>query len=156
MSIVEILKLPQLKDGLSIGGLALVVILSLLQISKIPVNPWSAILKWIGNHLNADLNTKIGDIEKKLDKHIEESEKKEISDTRRDILEFCNACMNKRKHTKEQFVFVIKECDEYEEYVEKNHIRNGEITAAIEEIRRLYSRCLQQGDFLKEGEENVI
>lgn len=156
MSIVEILKLPQLKDGLSIGGLALVVIFSLLQISKIPVNPWSAILKWIGNHLNADLNTKIGDIEKKLDKHIEESEKKEISDTRRDILEFCNACMNKRKHTKEQFVFVIKECDEYEEYVETNHIRNGEITAAIEEIRRLYSRCLQQGDFLKEGEENVI
>jgi len=153
MSILDILKLPQIKDGISIGGIALVIILSLLQVSKIPVNPWSAILKWLGNHLNADLKAEISSIGKKLDRHIEESEKKELSDTRRDILEFCNACMNKRRHTKEQFVFVIKECDEYEKYVEENHIRNGEITAAIEEIRRLYTRCLQQGDFLKEGEE---
>ena len=152
MSVLDILKLPQIKDGISAGGICLVVILSLLQISKIPVNPWSAILKWIGNRLNADLTKKINAIEKKLDLHIQESEKKELSDTRRDILEFANSCMNKRKHTQEQFKFILKECDEYEEYVDKNHIRNGEIQAAIAEIKRIYAKCLQENSFLKEGE----
>ena len=145
--------LVKLKEGLSTGGLVLVVVLSLVQISKIPWNPWSWILKKVGCLLNVEIMDKVKAIEKKLDDHIKESEQKDLVDTRRDILSFCNSCMNHRRHTKEQFVFVIKECDSYEKYVEENHIRNGEVTAAIEEIRRLYKRCLQQGDFLKEGEE---
>lgn len=152
MSILDIMRLPQIKDGLSVGGIILVVVLSILQVSKIPVNPWSAILKWLGNHLNADIRKQVTSIESKLDAHIAESVEKELVDTRRDILGFCNACMNKRKHTREQFVFVLKECDTYEEYIEKNNVHNGEITAAIAEIKRLYSKCLRENSFLQEGE----
>ena len=151
MSIMEIIDLAKLKDGLSVGGIILVIVLSLLQVSKIPFNPWSSVLKWIGNKLNADIAKEVAEIKERLNKHIEESEKKELSDTRRDILEFANSCMNGRKHTKEQFTFVIKECDEYESYVETNHIRNGEVTAAISEIRRIYQKCIQENLFLKEG-----
>ena len=154
MSLLEILTLPQVKNGILVGGWGTVFLFSILQISNIPVNPWSWILKRIGNLLNADINAKVDAIGQKLDKHIEESEKKDISDMRRDILEFANQCMRKRRHSQEQFKFVLKECDAYEEYVEKHHIRNGEIKAAIEEIRRIYTRCLQQNDFLHEGEEN--
>ena len=129
MSIIDILKLPQVKDGISFGSIALVILLSMIQVSKIPWNPWS---------------------EGKLDDHIAESEQKELMDMRRDILDFCNACMNHRKHTKEQFRFVIKECDAYEKYIEDKHVKNGEITAAVKEIRRLFEKCIQENSFLEE------
>lgn len=152
MSVIDILKLPQVKDGISLGSIALVILLSMIQVSKIPWNPWSAILKWLGNKLNADLTERLEKVESKLDDHIAESEQKELMDMRRDILDFCNACMNKRRHTKEQFKFVIKECDAYEKYIEEKHIKNGEITAAVKEIRRLFEKCIQENSFLEEGE----
>ena len=89
-------------------------------------------------------------------RQIKESEIKSLEDTRRDILDFSNACMNKRKHTQEQFRFILKRCDEYEKYIEKNHLKNGEIKNAIEEIRRLHKKCLQDNTFLKEGEGDVF
>ena len=148
-------------------------------IPQIKWNPWSSLIKWIGNNFNnkirmkidekvdalsdrlvkkdADLAVKIDKINDKVDdlsialqKHISESEIKSLQDTRRDILDFCNACMNGRKHTKEQFDFVIAECDSYEKYVEDNDIKNGVIEAAIKEIRRLYDKCIQEHSFLTE------
>lgn len=134
-------------------------------IPKIKWNPWSTLIKWIGSQFNAQIDAKLdavrGEIvvvDKKIDyvqgelsKHINESETKSLQDTRRDILEFCNACMNNRKHTKEQFDFMIHQCDEYEKYIQKSEIKNGVIEAAIKEIRRLYEKCIQEHSFLKEG-----
>jgi chaperonin cofactor prefoldin len=135
-------------------------------IPKIKWSPWSALFKYIGSKFNDRIdqkidgvNSKIDTVDKKINQvnselkaHITESEKKALEDTRRDILDFCNACMNKRKHTQEQFKFVMKQCDSYETYIETNHIKNGEISAAIEEIRRIYKQCLRENSFLKEGE----
>lgn len=150
-------------------------------IPQIKFNPWSTLLRWIGNNFNNKLNNKIdakvdaldeklvkkdGELSNKIDeinskvdglnkalqKHISESEIKSLQDTRRDILDFCNACMNGRRHTKEQFDFVIAECDSYERYVEDNDIKNGVIAAAIKEIRRLYDKCIQEHSFLVEAE----
>lgn len=132
-------------------------------------NPWKSLIKFIGSNFNTKidakmdvvrgeiktLNTKIDHVQTRLSEHITESEKKSLEDTRRDILEFANACMNGRKHTKEQFDFMIKKCDSYELYIKKNEIKNGVIEAAIKEIRRLYEKCIQEHSFLKEeGEES--
>ncbi len=129
-------------------------------------NPWRSLIKFLGSQFNSAIDTKLdtvrGEIkalDEKVDKvqtqlsdHIAESEIKSLQDTRRDILEFCNSCMNDRKHTREQFRFVLKQCDQYEEYIEKNNLKNGEITDAINEIRRLHSKCIRENSFLKEGE----
>lgn len=135
-------------------------------IPKIKWSPWSALFKYIGKSFNdkidkkiesldtkvGQINTKVEQVDKDLKKHIKESEQAALQDQRRDILEFCNACMNKRRHTKEQFDFVIKECDTYERYIAKNEIKNGVIEAAIKEIRRIYEKCISENSFLKEGE----
>ena len=159
MSLKDILSLAALKDTLSWGGIAFLVIASLLQFSKININPWDKIFGWIGDRLNSKLlerlkglETEMTKIKDSLNSHIRESEVKDLQDTRRDILEFANACMNGRRHTKEQFDFIIKECDDYESYIEKNDIKNGVVTSAIREIRRLNDKCIQENSFLKERE----
>lgn len=136
-------------------------------IPKIKWSPWTTLIKWIGSRFNSkidssvdglrqeikELDTKIDNVQSDLNKHITESEIKALQDTRRDILDFANACMNGRKHTKEQFEFVIMQCDDYERYIKDNDIKNGVIEAAIKEIRRLYGKCIREHTFLKEGVE---
>lgn len=141
------------KDEVSIGVVIIIVLMSLVQISKINLNPWDKVLGWIGKKMTAHIDKKVDDLQEKLDKHIAEDEQEKLESQRRDILDFANACMNKRKHTQEQFNFVIKQCDEYEKFIEENDVKNGEITDAIEEIHRLYKKCRQENSFLKPGEE---
>ena len=152
MTIQNIIDLARLKDGVSIGFIAVIILLSLIQVSKIQINPWDKILGWIGERLNKSIKDKVDEVEKKLDQHILESEERDLRDTRQYILDFANSCMYGRKHTYEQFRFVIKKCDEYEKYVEENHIKNGEITSAIAYIRRLNDKCRQNNSFLQEGD----
>lgn len=152
MSIYDIINMASVKDGISIGVVALIILLSLIQVSKIQINPWDKILGWIGDRLNSGIKEKVSEVEKKLDQHIKESEVRDLRDTRQYILDFANSCMYGRKHTQEQFKFIIKKCDEYEEYVEKNKIKNGEITSAIEYIRKLNTKCMENNSFLKDGD----
>lgn len=137
------------KDEISIGVLIVIVLMSVIQVSKININPWDWLLGIIGKKLNASIDKKVTEIEAKLDAHIKADEAEKLETKRRDILEFANACMNGRRHTQEQFKFVIKKCDEYESYIEHNDVKNGEISSAIEEIRRLYTKCIQNNSFLK-------
>ena len=149
----------------------IVVFLTSIGIEVIPKckwNPWSTLIKWIGSRFNAKIDEKIDSVrgelkvldkkidrvQSELDKHVSESEIKSLQDTRRDILDFCNACMNNRKHTKEQFDFMIQQCDNYETYIKKSETKNGVIEAAIKEIRRLYDKCIQEHTFLKEGKSD--
>ena len=141
------------KEEVSFSIFIIIVLASVIQVSPIKINPWDWFFGRIGKKINKEVFDKVETIDKKLDKHIEDDNKEKLEVKRRDILEFANACMNGRKHTQEQFTFVIKTCDEYEAYIEKNHLKNGEISSAIEEIRRLYIKCRQNNAFLKPGEE---
>ena len=162
-------------------GLVIFAASILIEVTPLKINPWSSLIKWIGKNFNDKLNKsidskvdalgeklsekdrelskKIDDISEKVDtlnnsfrQHITESERKNLQDTRRDILDYCNSCMNGRKHTKEEFDFVISECDYYEKYIQDHDLKNGVIEAAIREIRRLYDKCIQEHSFLSEPE----
>lgn len=164
MTVEKLIGLIGAKSGeFSFWGIILLLLSIGVEFTPIKWNPWSAILGWIGSKLNSRLNAKLVEIDKKVDKlstdlndHISESAAKEIKDTRRDILEFCNSCMNGRKHTKEQFEFVIKQCDDYEAYITAHKIKNGVVDAAITEIRRLNLKCIQENSYLKEGEDYEV
>lgn len=147
-------------SGISFWGVvAFLMSIGIEIIPKVKWKPWSSLLAWLGSKLNArteekvdSLSQKVEALNKELTKHIADSEINTLQDNRRDILDFCNSCMNKRKHTKEEYEFVIAQCDSYEKYIEQNDIKNGVITAAIHEIKRLYEKCIQENSFLKEGE----
>ena len=92
-----------IKDQASIGVIVLIILLSLIQVSKINWNPWDKIFGWFGSKFNSDLKKQVKELEDKFDKHIQESIDEKVENTRRDILSFCNSCMLGRKHTQEQF-----------------------------------------------------
>lgn len=143
-----------LRDEFSLGVIGLIILMSLVQVSKININPWDWLFGFIGKKLNHEMIKKIDDVDAKLEAHIQADEKEKLEVKRRDILDFANACMNGRRHTQEQFTFVIKKCDEYEKYIEDNNIKNGEISSAIEEIKRLNTRCRQRNSYLQPGQEH--
>ncbi len=152
---MNIIDMMNLKTGVSVGAGILVILMTLIQIAPIKLNPWDKILTWLGNHMNADIVKRVDVIEAKLDEHIKESSDERIRKVRADILSFGNSCMNGRKHTKEEFEFVISECDQYEKYIEKTKSKNGVATTAISEIRRLYKKGIHDNSFLKEGDEDA-
>lgn len=111
----------------------------------------------LGSEMNAkvdDLGGKVDKLQTDLSDYVAEFNNKKLQDTRRDILDFCNACMNDRRHTKEQFDFVIRQCDDYEIYIKTKNVKNGVIEAAIKEIHRLYDKCIQEHSFLREGDDD--
>ena len=134
--------------------IGVVILSSLIQISPIKINPWDSFLAWFGCKINSAMLKQLESVASRLDKHIEESEVIELQNKRQSILNFCSECMNGKKHTKEQFDFVIKACDEYESYVAEKGIKNGVVVLSIKEIRRLYQKCFRENSFLKGGDSD--
>lgn len=131
------------------GWLVLVfVIAAIIEITPIKINPIGWVLKAICDAINKPVIDRLSTVEKKLDDHIKESVIDKISRRRSIILDFSNSCLNGRKHTKEEFDFIISECDKYTMYCEENNVPNGVANAAIKEIKRIYSDCLRKNSFL--------
>lgn len=153
------------------GGSWLVVFLlitSLIQISPIKLNPWTALINWIGKNLNKSVLDEVKAVDKKVDEveaqvknvqselndHIKDSKNKDLAHTRSEILSFGSSLLAGRNYHKEQFDFMINRCDEYEQYCKENKVMNGVADATIKEIRRIYSVRLAENSFLKGEKDN--
>lgn len=140
------------KDNLGIGSLVLGVLMSVVQVSKIPVNPWT----WIGNVLNKDLHHKIKEQGDKIDKLSEKisdvenevSEDKAMS-ARYRIIRFEDEVRHGTLHTKEHYDQIILDIDNYEEFCKKNPwFRNNQAHWAIATIRKKYEEHNVDNSFL--------
>ena len=68
------------------------------------------------------------------------------------VLDFANACLNHRRHTKQEFDSVIKENEEYEELVKKYGLKNNVYAEDYQYILKIYHRCQDENSFLKDEE----
>lgn len=68
------------------------------------------------------------------------------------VLDFANACLNHRRHTKQEFDSIIKENEEYEELVKKYDLKNNVYAEDYQYILKLYHRCQDENSFLKDEE----
>ena len=129
-----------------------VIIMSLLEFSKIKINPWT----WLGNRFNKGMMEKI-------DTHTEEIKnlKKSMAEIERDmrydqatssryrILRFNDELMQDKKHTKEHFNQIILDIDIYERFCECNkEYKNNIADMSIKNIKRIYQDCLDNKSFL--------
>lgn len=138
------------------GGGVLLVLLSLVEISPIKINPWSAFTKWLGRGFNADVIKSLETVKatqaetrQRLETHISTDERREVDHCRARILRFNNELLREIPHTKEEFIEILKDIDDYERYCRDHEdYANGRAVHAIANIGRVYDERLIKHDFL--------
>ena len=141
-----------IQEILTGGSGVLLVLLTLVQISPIEFNPWSALAKVVGRAINADIARELSEIKEKLDGHVTMDDRRNADGHRTRILHFNNELLRSIDHTKEEFVEVLTEIDAYEEYCRANpEYPNNRAVLAIENIRSNYRERLKKHDFLQES-----
>ena len=113
----------------------------------IKFQPVRYIIKRIGALMNHDIKEQLDKIEKDLQQH-------KVESWRHEILTFANECMNRRKHTKEEFDNFFETYSDYEEYIKANKLQNGRLYMAYKYVRNVYMRRCEKNDFLVEREED--
>lgn len=98
-------------------------------------------LAWVGKQLNRDIIQRVDSLAKDLENH-------KIDSWRAEILDFANSCMNRRRHTKEEFDHIISIHDAYATYVKEKGVENGQVQLAYEYIESLYKKCCATNSFL--------
>lgn len=141
-----------IKELLLGGGGLLLVLMTVVQITPIKINPWSALAKAIGKAVNADICHRLDGIETKLDGHITMDDCRTADSRRAQILHFNNELLRPINHTKEEFIEILAKIDEYERYCEEHpEYPNNRAVLAIENIREVYKERLKKRDFLQES-----
>lgn len=107
----------------------------------IKLQPVRWLIKQLGNLLNHDIKKQLDTLQDDLMAH-------KVDSWRHEILSFANSCMNRKRHTKEEFDHIIEVHDAYEAYIEKNHLENGRVKADYAYIQKIYMHCLETNSFL--------
>lgn len=137
------------KEMLMGGGGLLILLMSIIQIAPIKLNPWSAIARTIGKAVNADLMKELSVTQSMLKEHIEMDDKRNADMHRWRILDFNNELLQDVPHTREDFIDILAEIDEYEDFC-KSHpdYKNNRAAHAISNIGRVYDDRLKKHDFI--------
>lgn len=145
-----------LKEILLASGGGLILLLTLVQITPIKINPWSAIARAIGRAFNGDVMKALDEVKaeqkssrSRLDEHIRMDDERNADQHRARILRFNNELVRDIPHTKEEFIDILADIDSYERYC-KDHqdYKNNRAVHAIANIERVYDERLQKHDFL--------
>lgn len=129
--------------------LVLVGILSLVQITPIKINPWSALFKWLGRMINGELSDKIDALAKKVDQLESKEDQRDAVNKRVRILRFEDELQREQRHTKDSFDQVMSDITDYNQYcTDHPKFRNDQTAQTVEHIHKVYADRLERHDFL--------
>lgn len=159
MTLSEMLSLIDRHSG--IATIVVVLVLSLVEVSKIKINPWSKLFSWLGTAINKDVLNRLQKNEEELT-----SIKKSITDVenrldedkidciRAEILSFATSCKRGEKHTVKQFMRIFNLHKIYDELIEEKGLENGVMEIEYAYIVRVYNKCLDNQSFLNLEEDD--
>ena len=129
--------------------MVIVIVLSLVEVSKIKVNPWTSLGKLVGKFLGIEAtNKKIDTIEKKVDALDRKVDENDAVSARVRILRFASEIMDRRYHNKDSWDQTMLDIGKYEKYViEHPHFKNGITEPTIEYIKEQYKKRLEKNDW---------
>ena len=141
------------------GGGAVIALLSVIQLSPIKINPWSALWRLlcrgfsaVGRALNAEVLAELevlkrGQKENRehLEEHIRIADERRADDHRAAILHFNVELIQGLPHTREDYIEILTDIDKYC----KLHPRyeNNRAVCAIQNIKRVYAQRMEKHDF---------
>jgi hypothetical protein len=122
---------------------------TLVQIAPIKINPWS----WVGRTLRrviiGDIDEKLREISKKVDKIEDTINDRDAILSRTHILRFNDELYNGVKHSKEYFDQQLEDCDRYDQYCDDHpEFKNSRTIMAKQNIKETYDRLLKEHKFL--------
>lgn len=124
-----------LQEILVSGGGILILLLTIIQVTPLKLNPWSAIAKALGKALTVDV----------LDKLDENS----ASTCRYRLIRFDDELRHDVKHTQEHFDQILDDITTYERYCKEHpNYPNSKAVLAIENIKSTYIKCRKENSFL--------
>jgi hypothetical protein len=129
--------LKDVLDSLGVSGVTgiITVALTIIQVTPVKINPWSAIAKSIGRALNTEV--------------IDEIRRNEAGNARYRIIRFDDEVRHKTRHTEEHFNQIIDDIDMYEAYCTKHpDYENNKARLAIRNIKDTYTKCKRENSFL--------
>lgn len=141
--------LEEIKEIIMYGGGFTLVLMTLIQITPIKINPWSAIGRAIGRAINGEVLEKVNSLSKDVRELKAEGEEQWASLSRSHILRFGDELLHGVPHSKEHFDQILLDISKYESYCDdhpdyKNNIAN----ATIKQIKNTYQKCLEDNKFL--------
>ena len=137
------------------AGGAIALVSTFVEVSKIKINPWSSLFKWIGSKMMEDVKTEIKEIkdeQKELAKKQEELKRQRAIDAadaiKAEIFKFYNECQKGQRHSEAEFNHIIHQNEKYEDLIEETGEENGVYTAEYKYILTIYENCQLGKDFL--------
>lgn len=113
---------------------------TLIEVVPIKINPWSVLLRWVGDTLIGDLKTDLSNLKRDFDETKADS-------MRWNILNFSRSCRHGEEHSEEEWDHVISQIKLYETFCDERHIENGVIEETSIYLRKLYHERLHKNDF---------
>ena len=142
--------LEELKQIFLGGGSALIILMTLIQITPIKFNPWSWLGRHIGRMLNGEVLDEVKDLKQDLADHKDKSEERHATLCRAHILKFGDEVRHGIPHSKEGYDNILLDIDSYEEYCEKHPgYKNNVAVATMKHIKKMYQNHLENDTFLK-------
>lgn len=131
------------------GGGLILVAMTLIQISPVKVNPWTAMAKAIGRAINGEVIQKVDKLDRDLQTVRKEAAEQAAMNYRARILRFGDEVMHDVRHSKDHFDQVLHDITEYERNCKKNPDFENNMTALTSSrIKEIYRKCLEDNDFL--------
>lgn len=131
------------------GGGAVVIIMTIIQITPIKFNPWSWIAKKIGRAINSEVLNEVKAVKADLADHKAKSAEREATQCRSRILRFGDEILHSVPHSKEHYEQILIDIDSYEEYCDEHQdYKNNVAVATIKHIKKMYQKHLEEDSFL--------
>ena len=139
-----------IKELLTSGGGALLILLTLIQIAPVKINPWSWLAKNIGKAINGEVVEKVDNLSTDIRNLRDECEEREATACRTRILRFGDEILHDVRHSKEHFDQILIDITAYENYCASHpDFRNNVAVATIKCINQVYAQCIRNNNFLE-------
>ena len=136
-------------DGARAVLIIIISIMSLIQVAPVKLNPWSWLAKQVGEAVNGKVFRRLDVLENDLRALSAKTEERTVVEARSRITLFADELLQGQRHSKDAFDHILTDIDYYVDYCERHPAFRNEITmASVAEIKRVYTKCRQDRDFL--------
>lgn len=143
--------ISEMTVGQLAGSLALLiaVLSTVVEVSKIKLNPWSWLARKIGRAINGEVLEKVDNMEHKLQDMEDREDERDAKAARSRVLRFGDELIHDQLHSKEHFDDILADITFYEKYcTDHPNFENDKMQMTAQYVKEIYHECMAEHKFL--------